>query len=60
MIRQISKGMTNFLLLLIIPSSYMIRKMKKDSNIGGEDENATFQKIQNRKLENHNHKNYKK
>ena len=40
LIRQVSEGLTNSLLTLTNHSTYLLRKMKKDSNNSPKDENA--------------------
>ena len=41
LIRQVSEGLINSLLILTNPSTYLLRKMKKDSKKPQDDEEAT-------------------
>ena len=41
LIRQVSEGLINSLLILTNPSTYLLRKMKKDSNNSLKGEDAT-------------------
>ena len=59
LIRQVSEGLINSLLILTNSSTYLLRKMKKDSNNSPRSENATtLKKIQKKKKEPQNYANF--